>query len=262
MAPSNQTAVLRPPKQEGAAISSTPDGTRQNEPPKRILEIAYAFWRSKALLSAVELGRIHNVGGRPSRSCDSHAPDRNSRTRRARLLRRAGRARCAPARRRRAIRKRSEFDLYLDRRKPTYLGGLLEHLNARHYQNWSLLTAALRTGAPPSGGVGTYKALHDDHPMQEIFLNGMTAGSLLAARAIAAKFPWRKFSTLIDIGTAQGGAAVEIARAHPHLTGGGLIYRPSSRSSRAMSRDKACPIGCVSTPATSFPIPCRAPMCS
>jgi len=56
MAPSNQTAVLRPPKQEGAAISSTPDGTRQNEPPKRILEIAYAFWRSKALLSAVELG--------------------------------------------------------------------------------------------------------------------------------------------------------------------------------------------------------------
>ena len=27
MAPSNQTAVLRPPKKEGAEISSTPDGT-------------------------------------------------------------------------------------------------------------------------------------------------------------------------------------------------------------------------------------------
>ena len=59
----------------------------------------------------------------------------------------------------------------------------------------------------------TYKALHDGHPMQEIFLSGMTAGSLVAAQAIATKFPWRKFSTVIDIGTAQGGAAVEIARA-------------------------------------------------
>ena len=94
------------------------------------------------------------------------------------------------------------------------------------YQNWGLLTQALRTGAPQSGGVGTYKTLHDGHPMQEIFLNGMTAGSLLAARAIAAKFPWRKFSTMIDIGTAQGGAAVEIARAHPHLTGGGFDLPP------------------------------------
>ena len=47
-----------------------------------------------------------------------------------------------------------EFDLYLDRRKPTYLGGLLEHLNVQHCRNWGLLTQALRTGAPPSDGVG------------------------------------------------------------------------------------------------------------
>src|SRR5262249_56887663 len=47
-----------------------------------------------------------------------------------------------------------DVDLYLDRRKPTYIGGLLEHLNARHYQNWSHLTQALRTGAPQSGPLG------------------------------------------------------------------------------------------------------------
>jgi len=119
-----------------------------------------------------------------------------------------------------------EFDRYLDRRKPAYLGGLLEHLNVRHYHNWGLLTQVLRTGAPPSDGVGNYKALHDGHPMQEVFLSGMTAGSLLAAQAIATKFPWPKFSTVIDIGTAQGGAVVEIARAHPHLTGGGFDLPP------------------------------------
>ncbi len=226
MAPSNQTAVLRPPKQEGAEISSTPDGTRQNEPPKRILEIAYAFWRSKALLSAVEFGVFTMLAEGPL--------DLATLTRRTGIHERGARdffdALVALGALRRDADARygndPEFDLYLDRRKPTYLGGLLEHLNARHYQNWSLLTAALRTGTPPSGGVGTYKALHDDHPMQEIFLNGMTAGSLLAARAIAAKCPWRKFSTLIDIGTAQGGAAVEIACAHSHLTGGGFDLPP------------------------------------
>jgi hypothetical protein len=62
--------------------------------------------------------------------------------------------------------------------------------------------------------------------MQEIFLSGMTAGSLVAAQAIAVKFPWARFSTMLDIGTAQGGAAVEIARAHSHLIGRGFDLPP------------------------------------
>jgi SAM-dependent methyltransferase len=50
----------------------------------------------------------------------------------------------------------------------------------------------------------------------------MTAGSLLAARTLADKFPWNRYLTFIDVGTAQGCAPVEIARVHPHLTGGGF----------------------------------------
>lgn len=42
------------------------------------------------------------------------------------------------------------------------------------------------------------------------------------ARALATKFPWRDYSTLIDIGTAEGCLPVEIALAHPHITGGGF----------------------------------------
>ena len=105
--------------------------------------------------------------------------------------------------------------LYLDRRKPTYLGGLLEHLNARHYQNWGLLTQALRTGMPQSGALGDRQLsgalCGRDEP--GVFLNGMTAGSLIAARALAAKFPWRTYTAFIDIGTAEGCVPVEIARA-------------------------------------------------
>jgi O-methyltransferase domain len=100
----------------------------------------------------------------------------------------------------------------------------LQHLNARHYQNWSLLTRALQTGEPQSGALatGSYPALYADNTAQEIFLSGMTAGSLLAARALTAKFPWKDFGSVIDIGTAQGCVPVQLARVHTHLKGGGF----------------------------------------
>ena len=50
----------------------------------------------------------------------------------------------------------------------------------------------------------------------------MTGLSLGAGRVIAEKFPWAGYRTFADIGTAQGGLAVALARAHPHLEGIGF----------------------------------------
>ena len=41
-----------------------------------------------------------------------------------------------------------ETDLFLDRRKPSYIGGILEMANRRLYPFWGHLTEALRTGLP------------------------------------------------------------------------------------------------------------------
>jgi hypothetical protein len=41
-----------------------------------------------------------------------------------------------------------DTDLFLDRRKPSYIGGMLEMANARLYRFWGSLTEALRTGEP------------------------------------------------------------------------------------------------------------------
>lgn len=192
--------------------------------PSRILDIGYAFWRSKALLSAVELD-VFTILAEGSQHLDSLVGRVGIHERGARdffdalvalgLLYRDEKDRYGNS---------ADCDRYLDRRKPSYLGELLTHLNARHYQNWGSLTRALRTGAPQSKelGLGSYRALYDDRPTQEIFLNGMTAGSLLAAQALAKEFPWRDYRTIIDIGTAQGCLPVEIVYVHPHLTGGGF----------------------------------------
>ena len=47
-----------------------------------------------------------------------------------------------------ALRNTPETDLFLDRAKPSYIGGILEMANARLYGFWGSLTEALRTGQP------------------------------------------------------------------------------------------------------------------
>jgi SAM-dependent methyltransferase len=54
----------------------------------------------------------------------------------------------------------------------------------------------------------------------------MSGLSAAAGQAIAAKFPWRDYGSVIDIGCAEGAVPVAIATAHEHLTGGGFDLPP------------------------------------
>ena len=97
--------------------------------------------------------------------------------------------------------------------------------NARLYGFWGGLTEALRTGRPQNeatGGGNPFDALYADPQRLRQFLAGMTGISMGAAKAIAAKFPWRRYKTFVDVGCAQGMVPVQVALAHPHLNGGGF----------------------------------------
>jgi SAM-dependent methyltransferase len=50
----------------------------------------------------------------------------------------------------------------------------------------------------------------------------MTSASRAPASALAARFPWDRYEAFVDVGTAQGCVPVQIALAHPHLTGAGF----------------------------------------
>jgi hypothetical protein len=116
-------------------------------------------------------------------------------------------------------------DRYLDRRKPSYIGGFLEMANSRLYPNWVFLTQALQTGRPQNeaaGGDDTFSAMYRDPRALAEFVRGMTGLSLRQAAALARLFPWARYRTFVDVGTAEGALPVEIARVHRHLTGGGL----------------------------------------
>jgi len=119
-----------------------------------------------------------------------------------------------------------ETALYLDRAKPSYIGGFIEMLNARLYPFWGSLGEALKTGVPQneskSGGGNLFEALYADEGRLRLFLGAMTGISLPSAKAIARKFDFSRYKSYADIGAAQGGCTVQIALAHPHLQGIGF----------------------------------------
>src|SRR6266852_194086 len=198
--------------------------------PDRIVQLGLAFRGAKTLLSAAELGVFTALAESPL-DLDALRRQVGIDERGARdffdalvalgMLERDESSRYANT---------PETHLYLDRQKPTYIGGELDHFNTYVYPHWNLLTPALRTGKPQSGAraTGHYPALYADHAALETLVRGMTGGTLPVAKALAAKFPWQDYKTVIDVGTAQGCLPVQIAHAHPHISGGGFDLPPVS----------------------------------
>jgi hypothetical protein len=109
------------------------------------------------------------------------------------------------------------------------MGGLLEMFNARLYTFWGSLTEALRTGEPQSEvktGGEFFGTLYADPEKLAQFAGAMSGLSRAAGEAISAKFPFRDYGSVIDIGCAQGAVVVAIAASHGHLVGGGFDLPP------------------------------------
>ncbi len=193
--------------------------------PERILQTGLAFWASKALLSAIEMGVFtelaHGPEGFDALSGRLGLHPRSSRDFLDTLLalgflqRDGDRYANTP-----------ETDLFLDRRKPSYIGGILEMANHRLYPFWGHLTTALRTGLPQNemreGGSGLFDVLYADPARLKEFLASMTGISHGANMTIARAFPWANYRTFVDVGTAQGDLAAQVAVANPHLRGVGF----------------------------------------
>jgi hypothetical protein len=123
----------------------------------------------------------------------------------------------------------AESDLFLDRDKPSYVGGMLEMGNARLYGFWGALTEALKTGNPQNEiktGGDFFGVLYSEPDRLRQFLRAMTGLSAGVSAAIAEQFPWKDYETFVDVGAAEGSLPVAIARAHAHLSGGGFDLPP------------------------------------
>lgn len=192
--------------------------------PAGIMQVGMGFWASKTLLSAVELEVFTELARQPQ--------DLASLQGRLGLHPRAARdfldalVALGFLRRTDGVYANSpEADVFLDKRKPSYIGGILEMANHRLYGFWNRLTPALRTGLPQNeivDGQELFPALYADPARLKEFLRAMSGVSRGANLAIAQRFPWANYRSFVDAGTAQGDLAVQIALAQPHLSGIGF----------------------------------------
>jgi hypothetical protein len=190
-----------------------------------ILQVGLGFFASKTLLSAVELEVFTSLAKRPA-DLETLQGQLGLHPRSARdffdalvalklLERRDGKYYNTPS-----------TDFFLDKRKPSYIGGILEMANHRLYPFWGSLTTALRTGMPQNetrnGNADPFAAIYADPARLKQFLKSMTGFSRGANMTIARKFPWKKYRTAVDVGTAQGDLITQVALANPHMEGTGF----------------------------------------
>jgi hypothetical protein len=192
--------------------------------PARILEVGSAFWPSKVLLSAVELGLFSALGDRAltgdelQSALGLHAranPDFFDALVALRFLDRDG---DGPGAR---YRNTPETAAFLDRKSPQFVGGFLEMLNARLYRFWGDLTEALRTGRPQNEikhtGKGMFEELYSKPERLEQFIDAMSGISTGNFQALAEKFDFSRYQTLCDVGGSAAVLSMSVARRHPHM---------------------------------------------
>ena len=192
--------------------------------PSAILHTAFAFWSSKVLLTAVELGVFTQLGHRRvtgaelGRELGLHPrgiADFFDALVAMKFLDRAGDGPDSN------YSNTPEGAHYLDQNSPRYVGGILVMLNARLFKYWHDLPEALRTGKPQNeikhGQKGMFEELYEELPRLEQFMGAMTGLSRINFEAFAAKFDFSRFKTLCDIGGATGLLCIEAAKKHPHL---------------------------------------------
>jgi O-methyltransferase domain/Dimerisation domain len=190
----------------------------------RIDHVALAFVGSKVLLTAIELGLFTELARGPMGASEIgtrlglHARglrDFLDTLVALGMLERSGQL----------YSNDPDADFYLDRDKPTYIGGLYEMTNARLYGFFGSLAEALKTGRPQNeikAGEDAFEAIYANEDNLRGFLRAMTGHSLPSAMAIARKFHWEKYKTFADIGTAEGCLPIQVATANPHLSGEGF----------------------------------------
>jgi len=114
-----------------------------------------------------------------------------------------------------------ESALFLDKRSPAYIGGILEMAGARLYTFWGHLTEALRTGKPQNEikkhgrvdvrealrAAGAARPVHERHGGD---LGGELQGPRREVRLLEVRDALRR-------GRSDGAALVQRRRAHPHM---------------------------------------------
>ena len=190
-----------------------------------IMQVGMGFWPSKVLLTAVNEGLFTQLAKQPlslteikklfNWNCTNrHAADFLDTLLALKFLNREGIGNNA------VYSNTEETDFFLDKDKPSYIGGILEMANNRLFHFWANLDEGLRTGLPQNeikNGENIFEAIYGSPELLRGFINGMSGVQLGSFVAFAERFDFSKYKTLCDIGGAGGMLSIQVTKNNPHV---------------------------------------------
>lgn len=196
--------------------------------PSKIMQTGMGFWASKALLTAVNLKLFtmlangKKMNGEEIKSAlkfettTRHVLDWLDVLTTLGFLKRDGVFAEA------VYYNNTDAEIFLDKNKPSYIGGILEMANNRLYKFWGNLDEALKTGAPQNEtkgnlvGEGFAELYKSPESLQEFMdaMSGIQTGNFMA---LAKKFDFSRYKTLSDIGGADGWLSIQLCLNYPDL---------------------------------------------
>jgi predicted O-methyltransferase YrrM len=200
---------------------------QSNQPnPESIMQIGTGFWASKILLSAVKFQIFTTLAERKTMSASdikSHlglgCTDRNvfdylDALTTFGFLNREGILETAK------YSNSNNTDFFLDKNKPSYIGGMLEMLNHRLYGFWGNLEEGLKTGLPQNEakkGENLFEALYSDADRLKEFIHAMSGFQMGNFITLAHTFDFSKHKTLVDVGGSAGTLSLMVAKHQTHM---------------------------------------------
>ncbi len=192
--------------------------------PSKIMQIGMGFWASKTLLTAVNMNLFtHLATGEKSGQQIQQLLGLHERSLYDFLdtlvalgfLQRSG------LKENSSYSNMPDVNLFLDKNKPTYIGGILEMSNNRLYPFWNDLEEALKTGKPQneskSGEAPLFEAIYSDEDRLKEFLHAMGGVQAGNFDFFARNFDFSGFNSHCDIGGSGGNLSVHIAKNTKHI---------------------------------------------
>jgi 2-polyprenyl-3-methyl-5-hydroxy-6-metoxy-1,4-benzoquinol methylase len=194
--------------------------------PAAIMQTGTGFWASKVLLAAVKFNLFTHLAERPDLSgpqiksllklkcTDRNVYDFLDTLTSFGFLRREGILETA------RYSNGIDTGIFLDRKKPSYLGGMLEMLNNRLYNFWGTLEEGLMTGLPQNEakkGGNLFAELYKDPEHLAEFIHAMSAIQMENFSSFARQFDFSSYETLMDAGGAGALLSITVARQHAHM---------------------------------------------
>lgn len=201
---------------------------QSNQPsPSAIMQTGTGFWASKILLSAIKfqlftlLAEQKKMPARAIKNAlnlkctDRHLYDFLDALTVFGFLHREGLLESA------AYANTPATETFLDKKKPSYIGGILEMMNNRLYSFWGNLEEALLTGLPQNEAKKSedfFGLIYQDPVKLKEFINAMTGIQMGNFMTFAQKFDFSKYKTLTDVGGSAGLLSLVVARHQPHMS--------------------------------------------